>query len=200
METKKNNLGFETYRAEISTIGTDTDRTFDVTFATENPIMLQGWKYADKWEEFNEILRCDKANVRTKRMDVGLPIFPDHWDRTTKNQLGITTAYRFEDGKISATIKLGARADEELWSDIKNGILKTVSVGCNIYKVERMENTEMNIPLTYTATDWEPKHIAFAPEPADIDSTMRCEGVEVVGKSTAKIEQKLTFINSILNL
>lgn len=201
METKSNKLGFETYRADISNIGTDTERTFDVVFATENPIRLQGWKYSNECEEFDEILRCDRKNVRTKRMDVGLPIFPDHWKRSSTDLLGITTSYSFEQGKIAATVKLGARADEQLWSDIKNGILRTVSVGCNIYKVERMENSEMNITLTYTATDWEPKHIAFAPEPADIDATMRSEHIEIVNKSTSKVETKDdSFLANILNL
>lgn len=201
METKNNKLGFETYRAEIneSTIN-DEERSFDVVFATENPVLLQGYKYADRFETFTEILKCDKMFVRTKRMDSGLPIFSDHWDRTIHGQLGITTRCNFEVGKITGTIKLGARADEALWSDIKNGITKTVSVGCNIYKVERFEDGDKNI--TYTATDWEPKHIAFAPEPADIDATIRSENTVIISKNDGIIveDKQESILNSIFNL
>ena len=201
METKHNKLGFETYRAEIKEDSiNEENRSFDVIFATENPVLLQGYKYSDRFETFTEILKCEAKYVRTKRMDSGLPIFSTHLDRSIYSQLGITERCVFEVGQINATVKLGARADEALWSDIKNKITKTVSVGCNIYKVERFEDADKNI--TYTATDWEPKHIAFAPEPADIDATIRSENTEIISKNEGIIveDKQESILNSIFNL
>jgi hypothetical protein len=182
--SNKKELGFETFRAEISNIN-ETDRTFDVVIATEAPIYLEGWKYSESFEQFNEILECKPENIRAGRLEIGLPLFPSHWDRSSTDILGISKDYNVSDGKISATFRFGNRVDSTMISDIKEGILKTVSVGCNIYGVERFEDAENKI--TYHAVDWEPKHVAFAPEPADINCTIRSDA-KIIGQSETKPE------------
>ena len=120
-------------------------------------------------EYFNQVLRTAQENVITDRLESGLPLFDNHpWDNSAENTLGITTSYSFDERGIVVRVKLGARADEALRSDIKNGIIKTVSIEGTIvnYSVERENN---KLPVYY-AELWEPESLSFAPVPQDIGS------------------------------
>lgn len=147
--------------------------TFDVTFATETPVSSYQWELGS----FNEILSCDKSNVRMERAINGLPVFDCHYPRNAMVQLGIAENVRFEDGKCVATIRLGARADEALRSDIENGIIKGISAGYRVYAYKQegeMKPGSKETP-TYRATDWEPTEISFAPVQADPKSQIRSQ-------------------------
>ena len=169
-------LGFETLRVDAPFVVNREEKTFTAVIATETPILLQGYKYGDTYEEFTEILRCSPDAVITDRLEVGLPLFESHWERDAEDLRGVSTSYEIANGQITATFKLGARADEALLLDLENKVLKTVSVGINIFNVMRME---VDGKISYTALKWQPKHVAFAPEPADVNCTVR---------STAKVE------------
>lgn len=155
--------------ADVISYNEESD-TFEAVISTDAPVMLQGWKYSDKFETFDEVLRHTPESIRSQRIDSGLPLFPSHWERDSTDIIGISTDYRFEEGRIIASFKFGARADDMMKNDLKSGVLRSVSVGVNIYSVERTEDAT---GLRYTATDWEPKHVAFAPEPADVNCTVR---------------------------
>jgi len=170
--TEIKNLGFETFRSDAAFTVNREERSFTAVIATENPIKLQGYKYADMYEEFTEVLRCSPDAVMTDRLDSGLPLFESHWEREAEDLRGISTSYEIGNGKIVATFKLGARADEALLLDIENNVLKSVSIGCAIYNVMRLD---VDGNVSYTALKWEPKHVAFAPEPADVACTLRSD-------------------------
>ena len=143
-------------------------RMFDVVFATETPYLRSGWE-----ENYNEILLCDEESVRMGRAAEGLPVFDNHpWDKSTQNQLGRCSDIRFENKQLVGTVTLGARADDALISDIENGIVKGVSVGYSVYKYVREPTLNGEIP-NYTAIDWEPCEVSFAPIPADTNSKIR---------------------------
>jgi len=118
-------------------------------------------------EYFMQVLRTGKENIITDRLDSGIPLFDNHpWDNAAENTLGITVAYNFTDKGIVVRCKFGARAEEELKLDVKNGIIKTVSIEGTIsnYTVERKPGM---IPVYY-ADLWEPESLSFAPVPNDI--------------------------------
>jgi len=118
-------------------------------------------------EYFMQVLRTGKDNVLTGRLDSGIPLFDNHpWENAAENTLGITVAYEFTEKGIVVRCKFGARADEALRSDIKNGIIKTVSIEGTIsnYSVERKAGM---VPVYY-ADLWEPESLSFAPVPQDI--------------------------------
>ena len=71
----------------------------------------------------------EKGNVDKARLDSGLPIFDNHpWDSSALNVLGITTGYSFDERGVIVRVKWGARADAQLREDVKNGVIKTVSI------------------------------------------------------------------------
>ena len=105
-------------------ITTTTGEGFDfeaVAVPAENGQIRYSW---ENDEYFNQVLRAGKENINSARLDSGLPLFDNHpWDNSAENTLGITTDYFFDERGLVVRAKLGARADEALRSDIKNGIM-----------------------------------------------------------------------------
>lgn len=150
-------------------------KTFDVVFATETPVYRYGWE-----EDYNEVLSCKPENIRLERCVLGLPLFDNHpWDKSATDkgnggvQLGKVTNVRFENNQLVGTVTLGARADEALIQDIENGIVSGISVGYNVYKFVREPMATGQETPTYTAIDWEPFEVSFAPVQADHNSNIR---------------------------
>jgi len=145
------------------------NEAFDFTatiIPTENKQLRYSW---ENNEYFYQVLRTGKDNIKTDRMDSGLPLFDNHpefEDAGALNQLGITVGYEFTESGITAPIKFGARADDALRSDVKNKIVKTVSIEGNVLVYTIVRNAG-ELPIYY-ADLWEPDSIHFAPVPNDI--------------------------------
>jgi len=143
-------------------------------------------------EYFMQVLRTGKENVDTSRLDSGLPLFDNHpWDNSAVNTLGITVAYDFTEKGIVVRCKFGARADEALKNDVKNGIIKTVSIEGMIsnYTVER----EMGKLPVYYADLWTPESLSFAPVPNDIGAQIEVKRAiqKQIEKTPSKGEQSV---------
>ncbi|MFT4221877.1 phage major capsid protein [Dysgonomonas sp.] len=147
----------------------EAERTFHVTFATETPVFRRRY---DIDEPFNEVLSCVPGHIRLERANAGLPLFNNHQTDGIFAILGKVTDISISNKELSGLVRLGARADEALIADIKNGILSGVSVGYNVYKYERIAPGKGEI-ATYRAIDWEPMEISLAPVQADINSKIR---------------------------
>ncbi len=154
-------------RAKIVPAEENSDYDFTcIAVPTENKQLR--YSYQNN-EYFYQVLRTGKENIKSERLDSGLPLFDNHpWDNAAMNQLGITSSYEFTEQGVVVRCKFGARADEALRSDVKNGIVKTVSIEGDIinYSVSRGEG---QIPVYY-AELWEPTSLSFAPVPNDIEA------------------------------
>ena len=157
----------EVCRAMILPVADGTEYDFQANaIPSENKQLRWSW---ENEEYFYQVLRTGKENIQVNRMDSGLPLFDNHpWDQSSLNQLGITVGYEFTPEGIVMRCKFGARADEALRSDVKNGIVKTVSIEGSIinYTIERKQG---EIPV-YFADLWEPESLSFAPVPQDISA------------------------------
>ena len=167
MEANKNKEDNRICRALIVPSADNSDYDFEaVAVPAENGQMKYSYEHG---EYFYQVLRTAKENINTERIDSGLPLFDNHpWDNSAKNTLGITVSYVFDERGIVVRCKFGARADQELKDDVKNGVIKTVSIEGSVsnYEVERKEG---EIPKYY-ATLWTPESLSFAPVPQDISS------------------------------
>jgi len=146
-------------------------------------------------EYFMQVLRTGKENIDDSRMESGLPLFDNHpWDNSAKNTLGITVGYDFTDAGIVMRCKFGSRADEALRADVKNGIIKTVSIEGDIteYTVERKEG---QVP-TYYATMWQPTSLSFAPVPNDISAQIEVK--RALARQIEKSNTQPSFLNSLI--
>lgn len=153
------------------------DRTVEVVFATETPVRTWKWSVG----EFDEILSMDPANIRKERLDAGIPVLDNHnrWAGVS-GQLGIVENATFSNGEARATLRFSKRAEvEPVFQDVKDGILRGISVGYRVHKYMDMNpfRKEDEVPQ-YRAIDWEPMEVSFAPVQADPKSTVRAENAE----------------------
>lgn len=127
-------------------------------------------KYSYRNDEyFMQVLRATQENINSARLDSGLPLFDNHpWDNSASNTLGITTSYFFDERGLVVRCKWGSRADQALRDDVKNGIIKTVSIEGSIdaYEIKR----EAGKLPQYLTAKWTPESLSFAPVPNDISS------------------------------
>ena len=158
----------------------DEKREVEVIFATETPVFRWGWD-----EDYNEVLVCDKSNVRMDRINKGLPVLDGHDFSSIFKQIGRTVDVRFENNQGIARIALSERCDD-LYKDIRDGIIKDVSVGYRVFKFDREPIVDGEKYPTYRATDWEPYEISLTPVPADPNSGVRNDSdkneVQIVDK------------------
>ena len=144
-------------------------RTIDVTFATETPVRTFSWEDG----MVNEVLSMTLEHIRMDRINGGAPVLDNHVRYNgAAGVLGVVENARVENGVGVATLRFSKRADvEPIWSDIKDGILRGVSVGYRVHKYE-VTKEDGKLP-SYRATDWEPFEISIAPVQADPESQVR---------------------------
>lgn len=152
-------------------------------------------------EYFNQVLRTGSENINAERLESGLPIFDNHpWEQSAMNTLGVTVEYKHTDKGLVCRCKLGARADQALRDDIKNGVIKSVSIEGDIesYEIKREAG---KIP-TYYAELWTPTSLSFAPVPNDIGASIEVKRAleKQINKST-EIEktEHISNIKSTIN-
>lgn len=147
------------------------DNTIEVVFATETPVLRYDW-----WDDaqFFEVLTCADGNVRMDRIQTA-PVVDTHNTYSLASQFGTVVKAWIDLAKkeCRAQIKLSStEGDKEIVQKIKDGIIRNISVGYRVYKVEVDEAPE-NATATRRATDWEPFEISFVPMPADPNSAVR---------------------------
>lgn len=144
-------------------------------------------------EYFYQVLRTGRDNIISDRLDLGLPLFDNHeWDKAASRTLGITVGYDFNDQGLVVRVKHGARADQALRDDIKNKIIRSVSIegDVELYQIER----KMGEVPTYYAERWTPTSLSYAPVPQDISAQ-----IDVKRALDAQLHKKESFIESLTN-
>ena len=91
------------------------------------------------------------------------------------SQIGVVERAWVEDGKGGATIRLSRRPDVQgIVQDVRDGIVKNVSIGYEVRRVRREEQEDDKRPI-YRAVDWEPFEISLVPVPADPTAQIRTQ-------------------------
>lgn len=152
-------------------------RTVEVTFGTETPYLRRTWD-----GNFNEVLSFDAQHIRMERLNSGAaPVLDNHDQYSgTRGVLGVVEKAWIEGKEGRALVRFSKRGEVDgVFQDVKDGILKGISVGYRVYKFEKQEvqagpdGTQKNDVPTYRAIDWEPMEISIAPVPADYNSYVR---------------------------
>lgn len=170
---KKDNKSF--IRASIVQNSVDQEsRTFDVTFATPTPVLRYSWF---REEYYNEVLDMNGADLSLAG-ERGLPFLDNHssWGSVRDNTLGRARNIRREGDTYVATITLSSRSNlDDLWDDIRNGIVADISFGYSVDKLERMDKKEGEQYRTYMVRKWTAKEISLVNIPADPRAGVRSE-------------------------
>ena len=161
-------------RADIAASSiNDEARTVDLIFATVAPVMRYDWMGGEK---FMEILSMEPGNVRLDRLNQGGPLLDTHSAWSVTDQLGavVPGSVSLTKKEARATVRFSKReAVQAIWEDVKDGIIRSVSVGYKVYKFEETAPSKSNALPVRKAVDWEPFEISMVPIPADVGAMSR---------------------------
>lgn len=153
-------------------------RSFEVLWTTGAQVRRYSW---GRDEEFDEELVVSQNAMRMERLNGGAPFLNSHSAYDLRSILGVVEegSIRIENGQAFARIRLSERDDvEDIWRDIKAGIIRNVSVGYRVHRFERVaknDRTDGGQRALYRAVDWEPLEISAVAIGADAAAGVRSE-------------------------
>jgi hypothetical protein len=158
-------------RAEVGAVN-DEKRTVNLIFATAKADVLRyDWETGKR---FYERLSLDPKHVDMSRLASGTaPLLDSHSAYSLSNVIGVVETASLEAKRGVATVRFSKRAEvTPRWDDVRDGIIKNVSVG---YRVQRFEDTgeaRDGYPVML-ATRWMPFEISMVPMGADAGARVR---------------------------
>ncbi|MFD1798226.1 peptidase U35 [Paracoccus aurantiacus] len=153
-------------------------RTFEVLWTTGAQVRRYSWA---RDEEFDEELVVSPNAMRLDRLNGGAPFLNSHASYSLRSILGVVEdgSIRIEAGRAFARIRLSERDEvEDIWRDIKAGIIRNVSVGYRVHRFERVaraDRSDGGARALYRAVDWEPLEISAVAIGADAAAGIRAE-------------------------
>lgn len=147
-------------------------RTVDVVWSTGERV--QRGFFDRFWEE----LSMDPAHVRLDRLAGGAPVLDSHNSGATASVIGVVDSVALEGERGVATLRFaqGDPLSDGIWSKIQQGVLRNVSVGYRVHRLERQEeDADDGLPV-FRATNWEPLEISVVPIGADSGASVRSDG------------------------
>jgi hypothetical protein len=173
------------FRAQLTpTSANDEDRTIDIVWSVGSEVRRYDWR-SD--EDYLETLSMDPKHVRLGRLNDGGPVLDTHSRWSVRDILGsIVPGTAKVDGKQgTAKVRFSMRDDvTPIWTDVKTGIVRSVSVGYQVHKWERTPATDKTIAKRM-AVDWEPHEVSMVPIPADAAAGTRSAD-EALAQSRAR--------------
>ncbi|WFS02781.1 HK97 family phage prohead protease [Rhizobium tumorigenes] len=152
----------------------EADNTIDVVWTTGASVRRYSWR---EGVFYNETLEVTPEAIRLERLNAGAPFLNTHSDYTLADVIGsvVPGSARIEGGKGLAKVKLSsAPEDAAIVGKIRDGIIRNISVGYSIHKVEKTVRGE-GLDEDWLVVDWEPMEISAVPIPADSGSQIRSE-------------------------
>lgn len=150
-------------------------RTIEARWTAGAQVLRYDWR---RERMYLEELSMAPGCVRMERLQSGTaPFLNSHSTWGLSSVLGVIESATIGE-ESNATIRFSKRADvEPYYQDVLDQILRNVSVGARIYRMEMIApGTEGNEQWIYRAIDWEPYEISLVPVGADPNSVIRSEG------------------------
>lgn len=150
----------ETYNA--------TDNTIELIAATESEVLMNTWDGL-----IREVLSCNEKEIRMARL-LTANLLDNHnrYDSVGECILGAVVETSVKNKQLHVKVRLSNRENiKGIVDDIKNGIIRNVSILYRVFKYEITEEAGQ-IPI-YRATDWEPYEVSFVAVPADFNAMAR---------------------------
>lgn len=152
----------------------ETDNTIDIVWTTGAKVRRYSWSEGP----YDEELVVSEASVRLDRLNAGAPFLNTHSSYELGDVIGsiVPGSARIEKGRGVAKVVLTKRADAQgIVQDIRDGIIRNISVGYRYHKVEKTDGQEGD-PALWRVTDWEPLEVSAVPIPADPGAQIRSAG------------------------
>lgn len=140
----------------------EEERTVRISFSSEQPVLRQSW-FADPWVE---ILGHATGEMNLERLNNGATLHYNH-RRSRADRIGVVESAT-GDGRGEALVRFSKNDRvNDIWDDVKDNILRNVSVGYSIDERKLVKDGESGAPAEYRVTRWTPMEISFVDIPAD---------------------------------
>jgi HK97 family phage major capsid protein/HK97 family phage prohead protease len=139
-------------RAEMTTFDEIEDRTYEFPFSSEFPVD----RYFGK-----ETLSHDPDSADLSRLNDGAPLLFNH---NADRVIGVVERAYIDDKKRRGYARVRFSRNpfaQEILRDVKDGVLRNVSFG---YSIDKMEEREVG---NFVATSWSPYEVSVVSVPAD---------------------------------
>lgn len=134
-------------------------RTAELTWTTGAKGRRWSWDVGSYMEE----LDVSEDAVRLERLNNGAPLLAAHRSYDLDDVLGVVERAWIEGGEGRALVRFSQREDADaIFRDVKDGILRNISVGYAVHRYEVAEEDDDKLP-TYRAVDWEPMELSIVP-------------------------------------
>lgn len=145
------------------------ERTVDVVWTTGAQVKRSDWARGDYIEE----LSLQSDHVRLDRLNKGAPLLDSHDNYSLRSVLGVVERAWLSGNEGRATVRFSKRAEvEPIFQDVRDGILRNISVG---YRKHKTERDETGVVPVERAVDWEPYELSLVSIPADAAAQVRSE-------------------------
>ncbi|MEX2648153.1 MAG: prohead protease/major capsid protein fusion protein [Alphaproteobacteria bacterium] len=160
-------MEIQTRAAMVGTVDAEA-RTVEVVWTTGASVRRRRYDFRrDRVVEYDEILVVSAEAVDLSRLENGAPVLNTHGQYDLADVIGVVEKAWLAGGEGRATLRFSDREDvEPIFRDVEAGIIRNVSVG---YQVRRVEITEAanGDPDEYRVVDWLPMEISLVPIGAD---------------------------------
>ena len=156
-------------RAMFAPETVDADqRTVEVVWTTGARVARNGFEGS-----YYEELSMDPSAIRMDRLNSGAPLLNSHSAYDLRDIVGVVERAWLDGNEGRAVVRFSSREDvEPIFRDVRDGIIRSISVGYRVWKYERIE--EGSTPVM-RAVDWEPHELSLVPIPADARAQVRSE-------------------------
>ncbi len=189
-------------RAEVApSSADDATREVELVFTTGADVERYDWSSSRR---YIERLSLDPAHVRINRLNAGGPLLDSHSAWSVSDMLGavVPGSVTLTKSQGRARVRFSKRTEVDgVWQDVKDGLVRSVSVGYRVYRYEETEGKGNKLPIRL-ATDWEPFEVSMVSIPADAGAmargakpadTNRCEIVTRASEQALQIEKEIVM-------
>lgn len=144
------------------------ERTVEVTWTTGASVARRGME-----GDFLEELSMSPEAIRMDRLNSGAPLLNSHSAGNLSDIVGVVERAWVDGEEGRAKVRFSSREDvAPIFNDVRDGIIRNISVGYRVWKYERDEQGETPV---MRAVDWEPHELSLVPIPADAGAVTRSE-------------------------
>ena len=154
----KKDVEYRELRMPVGSID-EKNRTVNAVLSSEHPV-YRGDGYA-------EILRHDSDSIDLSRAAISnIPLL---WGHNHDQTIGVVENIRLHSGRLRGTLRFGSNPHaKEVWQDVKDGILRNISVGYQVNETDYNTDIEVGENLrAYEVTRWTPLEASIVAIPAD---------------------------------
>ena len=140
----------------------DGERVIQISVSSELPVLRASY-FRNPWLE---TLGHKRGEVDLARLQNGASVHYNH-SRTRADRIGVVESAKIVNKRLEATVRLSKRDDiDDLWQDIRDGILTNISVGYSINE-RKLTREGKGEPDEFRITSWTPHEVSFVDIPAD---------------------------------